>query len=69
MDILLLCYESNAMDNYCNIVIFCKTHGKRTICTLRRYIILSVPYITANMYCKSRNLPNTDKRNYSIDLR
>ena len=31
--------------------------------------ILSVPYITANIDCKSRNLPNTDTRNYSIDLR
>ena len=27
-----------------------------------------VPYITANLYCKSRNLPSTDVRNYSIDL-
>ena len=26
-------------------------------------------YITANIYCKSRNLPKTDVRNYSIDLR
>ena len=30
---------------------------------------LGVPYITANIYCKSRNLPNTDLRIYSIDLR
>ena len=26
-------------------------------------------YITANLYCKSRNLPNTDVCNYSIGLR
>ena len=32
-------------------------------------VILGVPYITANIYRKSRNLPNTDKRKYSIDLR
>ena len=31
--------------------------------------ILGVPCITANIYCKSRNRPSTDKRNYSIDLR
>ena len=24
--------------------------------------------VTANMYCKSRNLPNTDTKNYSTDL-
>ena len=29
----------------------------------------SVSYVTTNLYCKSRNLPNTDVRNYSIDLR
>ena len=32
-------------------------------------IILRVSNITANLYHKSRNLPNTDVRNYSIDLR
>ena len=31
--------------------------------------VLGVPYITANIYCKSRNLPNTDIRIYSLDLR
>ena len=31
--------------------------------------ILGGPYITANAYCKSRNLPNTDIGIYSIDLR
>ena len=30
--------------------------------------ILHVSYITANIYCKLHNLPNTDVRNYSIDL-
>ena len=29
-------------------------------------VLLSVSYITANIYCKSRNLPSTDVRNYSI---
>ena len=28
----------------------------------------SVSYLTANIYYKSRNLPNTDVRNYSIIL-
>ena len=31
--------------------------------------LLRVSYTTANIYGKSRNLPNTDVRNYSIDLR
>ena len=31
--------------------------------------ILHVSYITANIYCKSRNLPNASVHNYSIDLR
>ena len=31
--------------------------------------LLGVPYITANIYSKARNLPNSDIRNYSIDLR
>ena len=33
------------------------------------YAILSVSYINANIYCKLRNIPNSDVRNYSIDLR
>ena len=32
------------------------------------WTIQRVSYITANIYCKSRNLPNTDVRSYSIDL-
>ena len=31
--------------------------------------ILGDPEVTANMYFKSRNLPNTDTQNYSKDLR
>ena len=31
--------------------------------------VRSVSHITANIYGKSRNLPNTDVRNYSIGLR
>ena len=27
------------------------------------------PQVTANVYCKLRNLPNTDTQNYSTDLR
>ena len=33
------------------------------------YKILSVPYVSANLYWKSRNLPNTDLHYYSTDLR
>ena len=31
--------------------------------------ILGDPEVTANIYCKSRNLPNTNTQNYSTDLR
>ena len=31
--------------------------------------ILGDPEVTANIYCKSRNLPNTDTQNYTTDLR
>ena len=31
--------------------------------------LLGDPKVTANIYCKSRNLPNTDTQNYSTDLR
>ena len=32
-------------------------------------IVTGVPYISANIHCKSRNLPNTDVHDYSTDLR
>ena len=31
--------------------------------------ILGDPEVAANIYCKLRNLPNTDTQNYSTDLR
>ena len=31
--------------------------------------ILGDPVVIANIYCKSRNLPNTEMQNYSTDLR
>ena len=31
--------------------------------------VLGDPEVTANIYCKSRKLPNTDTQNYSTDLR
>ena len=31
--------------------------------------LLGDPEVTANIYCKSRNLPNTDTQNYTTDLR
>ena len=33
------------------------------------HFILGDPEVTSNIYCKSRNLPNTDTQNYSTDLR
>ena len=35
---------------------------------ITRYI-QNVAFLTANIYYKSRNLPNTDIHNYSTDLR
>ena len=32
-------------------------------------VVLGDPELTANVYYKSRNLPNTGKQNYSTDLR
>ena len=32
-------------------------------------VLLGDPEVTANIYCKSRNLPNTDTQNYSTELR
>ena len=37
--------------------------------TILGCIILGDPEVTANIYCKSRNHPNTDTQNYSTDLR
>ena len=31
--------------------------------------ILGDPEVTANIYCKKRNLPNTDSQNDCVDLR
>ena len=31
--------------------------------------VLGDPEVTANIYCKSHNLPNTEMQNYSTDLR
>ena len=31
--------------------------------------VLGDPEVTANIYCKSRNLTDTDTQNYSTDLR
>ena len=39
-----------------------------TGCT-RQGELQTLSYITANKYCKSRNFPNIDVRNYSMDLR
>ena len=32
-------------------------------------VLLGDPEVTANIHCKSRNLPNTDTQNCSTDLR
>ena len=47
------------------------TVEKATVGQLRPtfYVIVGDPEVTANIYCKSCNLPNTDTQNYSTDLR
>ena len=45
------------------------TKKREIVHQLQKYIyILGDPEVTANMYRKSRNLPNTDTQNYSTDL-
>ena len=34
----------------------------------RKYSVLGDPEVTANIYCKSRNPPNTDTQKYSTDF-
>ena len=34
----------------------------------KEIMILGEPEVTANIYCKSDNLPNTDTQNYITDL-
>ena len=36
---------------------------------LQPLLILGDPEVTANIHCKSRNLPNTDTQNYTTVLR
>ena len=38
------------------------------VCSLNSYVA-GVPYISANIYSKARNLPITDTHNYRTDLR
>ena len=42
---------------------------KTAYCPLPNHEILGDPEVTASIYCKSRNLPNTDTQNHSTDLR
>ena len=58
---VILSYHDVSVD-YCNgYTCTCHVYGRAEL--------LGVPYITVNIYCKSRNLPNTDIHNYSIYLR
>mgnify|MGYP006864283399 CR=1 FL=1 len=43
--------------------------GRRYSRRGRCCLLLGDPEVTANIYCKSRNLPNTDTQNYSTNLR
>ena len=45
------------------------TQERKKIFMADPMIVLGDPEVTANLYCQSRNLPNTDTQNYSTDLR
>ena len=42
---------------------------KRNLRDFIKAQVLGDPGVTANIYCKSLNLPNTGTQNYSTDLR
>ena len=58
-------YRCNKVQNWCMRVVlgslpkYCEDLIFK-VCKINLVIILSVSYVTANIYCKSRDLPNTD---------
>ena len=48
---------------------YAKVEPQDYIMLLSKVSLLGEPEVTANIYCKSSNLPNTDTQNYSTDLR
>ena len=48
---------------------YAKVEPQDYIMLLSKVSLLGEPEVTANIYCKSRNLPITDTQNYSTDLR
>ena len=63
--------DMNSSDNI-DLLLDCvaENSGLRLARYLRsKEVLLGDPEVTANIYCKSRNLPNTDRQKYSTDLR
>ena len=48
---------------------YAKVEPQDYIMLLSKVSLLGELEVTANIYCKSRNLPITDTQNYSTDLR
>ena len=63
--------DMNSSDNI-DLLLDCvaENSGLRLARYLRsKEVLLGDPEVTANIYCKSRNLPNTVTKKYSTDLR
>ena len=58
-------YEIPEQYNRNASIILMNTRG----CVFTEPYILGDQEVTTNIYCKSRNLPTTDKQNYSTDSR
>ena len=67
--------ETSEMLKKNKIVLFCEVANLQTMVNVSIcYVslgstVLGDQEVTVNIYCKSRNLPNTDTQNYSTDLR
>ena len=60
----------NKNEKILNIEIYVLNFWSATVGTQTNiFDVQSVLYISANIYCRTRNLPNTDVSNYSIFLR
>ena len=61
-------FENSLVSGERQISWLCMVGGYVILHTSRLHI-LRHPEVTANIYCKSSNLPNTDTQNHSTDLR
>ena len=64
-----LCFGMCAATNENVVLLFVLSLAKTFREPLMCCYLLGDPEVTANIYCKSRNLPKKDTQNYSTDLR